>query len=201
MGPFGEQPREYSEVEIEDFKTKPGLLLEKRKRFENVTNTYFTICEKEGQAQAQIRAFLAGEMEKKINSSELRELLIPTYGVGCRRPTSGIHYLESLNASNTKVVYGDLTGVTKKGVIGKDSTEYPFDVLICATGFDTSYTPRFAIIGERNVNLQHQWAHHAKCYLATSVAGFPNYFMFCGPNNPFASGAYLSTVGMFLAPS
>jgi len=195
LGPFGEEPREYTEAEISDHRTKPGLLLEKRKQIENITNSYFAICIKGSEAQAQIQAFLKSELKRKVTKPELWDILIPTYGVGCRRPPSGVQYLERLSASNVEVVLGDIKDVTNTEVIDKRGTKYPLDVLICATGFDTSYKPRFPIVGANGTNLQDEWADHARAYMATAVAGFPNYFLFCGPNNPFASGAYLSTVG------
>jgi cation diffusion facilitator CzcD-associated flavoprotein CzcO len=200
LGPFGEPPRQYSDKEIDDFVNKPGLLLQKRKKFENVVNSYFSICKSDGTAQAQIRAFLTGEMMKKLPDPMLQDLLIPRYGVGCRRPTSGNNYLECLTSDNANVVVGEIKEVTAEGVVDGNGVLHRLDALICATGFDTSYKPRFSLVGASGKSLQEAWAKNAKAYMATAVADFPNYFMFCGPNNPFASGAYLSSVGNSLHP-
>jgi cation diffusion facilitator CzcD-associated flavoprotein CzcO len=49
-----------------------------------------------------------------------------------------------------------------KGIITKNKnlveTEHEFDVIICATGFDTSFRPRFPIMGRDGINLQDMWA-------------------------------------------
>ena len=140
-------------------------------------------------------------MKKKITKTELHDKLVPSYGVSCSRPATGINYLEALSASNVDVVIGSIKETTETGVVDSHGKEHPLDVLICATGFDTSYKPRFPLIGELGVNLQDQWKDSVKAYMATAVAGFPNYFMFCGPNNPFGSGAYLATVGEYLSTS
>jgi cation diffusion facilitator CzcD-associated flavoprotein CzcO len=75
-------------------------------------------------------------MEQKLNDVPwLKEKLIPEWGVGCRRLTPGIGYLETLSKPNVKVVFGEIESVTEKGCKCDDGIEYLVDVLICATGF------------------------------------------------------------------
>ncbi|TKA66331.1 hypothetical protein B0A49_08048, partial [Cryomyces minteri] len=106
----------------------------------------------------------------------------------------GINYLESLHKDNVKVVYGEIESITEKGCKCDDGNEYPVDVLICATGFDTSFRPRFPLIGPGNVNLQDAWAKEPKSYLGVAAPGFPNYFIFLGPNCPIGNGPVLSAI-------
>jgi len=73
--------------------------------------------------------------------------------------------------------------------------ERPVDILICATGFDTSYKPRFPIIGDNGKSLSEVWADEAQSYLGMAAAGFPNYFMFAGPNTPIGNGPVLIGLG------
>jgi len=72
---------------------------------------------------------------------------------------------------------------------------HPVDALVCATGFDTSHRPSFSILGRGGRDLREVWSQDAAAYLALAVPDFPNYFVFYGPNNPFASGPFLATVG------
>jgi hypothetical protein len=65
---------------------------------------------------------------------------------------------------------------------------HPLDILVCATGFDSSFCPRFPIVGRNGVNLAAQWAEEPRNYLSLAVHNFPNYFMFLGPNCPIGSG-------------
>lgn len=145
--------------------------------------------------KTHLRSLMTDTMKRKLGCSGLEDLLIPKYGVGCRRVTPGIEYLEALTAENTRTVCGDIKGVTAHGIIDSSGTEHVVDILVCATGFDTSFVPRFPLIGVNGKNLQSEWAESTKAYLATAVPDFPNYFMFFGPNNPFAGGNYIGAVG------
>ena len=84
------------------------------------------------------------------------------------------------------------------------------DAIICATGFDLSFRPRFPIIG-RDGNLQDIWASETpKAYMSCAGTGLPNYFSesgrratrydldlladcsapaFLGPNGPAGHGS------------
>jgi cation diffusion facilitator CzcD-associated flavoprotein CzcO len=87
-------------------------------------------------------------MRARLNNPELEKVLIPDWAVGCRRLTPGINYLESLGDSKVEIVYGEITEITPTGVICDDGKgEYPVEVLICATGFDTTFKPRFPVWG------------------------------------------------------
>jgi len=63
------------------------------------------------------------------------------------------------------VVFGEIQKITEKGCIGGDGKEHPADILICATGFNTSYRPHFPIIGPSGQSLSDVWAEEAKSYL------------------------------------
>jgi hypothetical protein len=91
------------------------------------------------------------------------------------------------------VVYGEISEVTKDGWV-VDGVEYPVDVLICATGFDTTFKPRFPLIGPTRENLQDLWSTHPHSYLGIAAPGFPNYFIFLGPNCPISNGPCLITI-------
>lgn len=137
-------------------------------------------------------------MKEKLHDHHLEDIIIPKTGVGCRRPTPGFGYLEALTSGNVDVVYGDIKRIAVDGCVDSNDVKHQVEVLICATGFDTSYVPRFPIIGEDGKNLQDQWAEEAKAYLALAATGFPNYLIFYGPSNPFASGPFLSTIGKYI---
>ena len=195
FGPFGpEPPRAYTQKELRGFAETPGVLLELRKKNESRINSAFGAFLSDSKAQNEMRAHIEHEMKAKLQSPELEGIIIPRTGVGCRRPTPGINYLENLTADNVSIVYGEIAKVTPNGCISNSGKEHPLDVLICATGFDTSYIPRFQIIGQGGVRLAEEWATQPRAYLAIAAPKFPNYLIFYGPNNPFASGPFLSTI-------
>ncbi|KAL3485044.1 FAD/NAD(P)-binding domain-containing protein [Aspergillus germanicus] len=63
------------------------------------------------------------------------------------------------------------------------------DAIICATGFNVSFCPRFPIIGPQG-NLQDTWTKQLpNAYMSCAIPGFPNYFTFLGPNAPIRHGS------------
>ena len=133
-------------------------------------------------------------MKQKLNDKFLEEKLIPDWSLGCRRLTPGVNYLESLTKPNVSVVYGEIKEITEKGCLCDDGNEYAVDVLICATGFDTTFKPRFPLIGPSGDNLQDVWAKEPTSYLGVAAPDFPNYLIFLGPNCPIGNGPVLSAI-------
>jgi len=187
----------YTDEERHTFETDPEALLKFRKETEASLNGIFSVLLRDSETQKDIRASMAKLMKEALNNEELEKLLLPNWAVGCRRFTPGINYLETLGKDNVNVVYGQVKEITEKGCIGGDGKEYPVDVLICATGFDNSYRPRFPIIGKKGVSLADAWAQESDSYLGLAVADFPNYFMFIGPNSPIGNGPVLSFMGEY----
>ncbi len=75
------------------------------------------------------------------------------------RITQGTDYLESLASDNIKsrFVSGEITQITENGVITNNGKgEYPVEIAevpICATGFDTTFKPRFLLVGSTEQRL------------------------------------------------
>ncbi|KAK8131616.1 putative sterigmatocystin biosynthesis monooxygenase stcW [Apiospora sp. TS-2023a] len=201
LGPFGAPPHRYTTSELQDFTESPDALLAKRKHFENRVNSYFGICLKDSPQQAALRRHLTQNVRGRLTGSKYEDTdamntaFIPQYAVGCRRPTPGTKYIESLTAANVTLVVGPIARITADGVVDHEGVSHQVDALICATGFDTSHRPSFALLGKGGKDLRELWSlEEPNAYLALAVPDFPNYFVFYGPNNPFASGPFLATV-------
>ena len=72
---------------------------------------------------------------------------------------------------------------------------HPLDILVLATGFDTSFHYPFTITGLHD-DLSERWdAHgHASAYLSLAVDGFPNMFLGLGPGSYITSGHLVSVL-------
>lgn len=184
----------YTKDEIEEFIAKPEVLQGVRKANESGLNSMWALYLKGTQTQADMKSNMTYQMQEKLKDKFLEDKLIPQWGVGCRRLTPGINYLESLHKPNVKVVYGEIEQITERGCKCDDGNEYPVDVLICATGFDTSFRPRFPTIGEDGRNLQDEWSKEPRSYLGLAAPHMPNYFIFLGPNCPIGNGPVLSAI-------
>lgn len=95
---------------------------------------------------------------------------------------------------NVTTIYGEISKVTPEGCVTADGKEWPLDALICATGFDTTFKPRFPLIGQDGRSLADEWAEEPRSYLGLAADGFPNYFMFLGPNCPIGNGPIIFSI-------
>ncbi|ETS75250.1 hypothetical protein PFICI_13734 [Pestalotiopsis fici W106-1] len=184
----------YSDEERQAFATKPSVLTDYRKDVETGLNGQFGIFLKNNQVNIETHEYMLGQMKEKLGDAYLESKLIPDWSVGCRRLTPGVNYLESLTKENVQVVYGEINEVTERGCLCDDGKEYPVDVLICATGFDTSFKPRFPVVSDKGENLQDKWAADPQSYFGVAAAGMPNYLFFLGPNCPIGNGPVLSAI-------
>ncbi|KAL4861634.1 hypothetical protein BDV12DRAFT_203834 [Aspergillus spectabilis] len=189
----GGELRQYTKEEQKQFQTEPGKLLAMRKEEEAEMTAVFPMFVRDSESQKLAVQHIAQTMRQQINNEALADKLIPEFAMGCRRPTPGINYLESLTLENVTTVYGEITSVTPAGCVTEDGQEHPVDVLICATGFDTTFKPRFPVLG-RSGDLAKQWSTDPASYLGLAAHGFPNYFMFLGPNCPVGVGPVIIVI-------
>ncbi|KAH8812908.1 hypothetical protein F5884DRAFT_843976 [Xylogone sp. PMI_703] len=119
------------------------------------------------------------EVEAALNCV-YREKLIPFFEVGCRRINPSERYLETLQKDNVEPVFSNLEEVTPIGIRDTDGIERPVDIIIAATGFDTSFRPKFPIIGRNGIDLRELWKTNPVSYRGLAVSGFPNYLIFLG---------------------
>lgn len=195
----GLEGRKYSEEEKLKFAKESLSLLKYRKDIETSLNSQFAIFLSGSQTQIDTRNHMVSQMEGKLQIQYLKDRIIPKWSVGCRRLTPGINYLESLCADNVDTIYGEISEITSRGCVS-EGKEYPVDVLICATGFDTSFKPRFPLIGPGGINLQVEWAKEPASYMGIAAPKFPNYLMFLGPNSPIGNGPVLTAIGKLMRP-
>ncbi len=110
------------------------------------------------------------------DDKRLCDALIPKFELGCRRLTPGVGYLECLRAPNVTVVTNRIVEVVPKGLRTVSGEMIEVDAIVCATGFNVSFCPRFPLVG-REGNLQDLWSQaFPKAYMSCAVPGLPNYF-------------------------
>jgi hydroxyversicolorone monooxygenase len=64
----------------------------------------------------------------------------------------------AIQKENVDVHFTPVEKITEKGLIGGDDIEREVDTIVCATGFDVSYRPRFPIVGQNGRDLADKWA-------------------------------------------
>lgn len=112
----------------------------------------------------------------------------PEFGVGCRRITPGPGYLEALCEANVELITAEIQSVNEGG-LKADGRQIDVDVLVCATGFNTSAIPPFPVTGKNGQTLAQKFSPFPQTYLSVAVDDFPNYFMMLGPNSGIGAGS------------
>ena len=128
---------------------------------------------------------------KLAKKPEILDAIIPTWLPGCRRLTPGPGYLEALVEDNVDFITDSIVKITPEGILTADGQERKVDAIVCATGFDTSYTPRFPMIGRNGITLSEQWASAPSAYMSLATPNFPNFFIVGGPNSATGGGSLL----------
>ncbi|KAL4250051.1 FAD-binding Monooxygenase Superfamily protein [Abortiporus biennis] len=184
----------FSPEDIERFKD-PVVYREFRCELEAHLNSTHAVTVKGTQAQAEARDFFEKTMKERLAKKPwIADHLIPEFAVACRRLTPGPGYLEALCQDNVDFIPTEIKQMTENGIETMDGKVEEFDVIICATGYDTSYQYPFPMIGRNGVNIQNKWAPHPITYLAVCVDDFPNWFFSLGPNSGVGSGSLLAVI-------
>jgi cation diffusion facilitator CzcD-associated flavoprotein CzcO len=179
---------------MDNYARDPQAHLALRKHVEATNNGFFKIFLKNTPECREAKRQFASQMRSVLGDDALADKIIPTWPLGCRRLTPGVGYLSALSHEKVEVVHEALAEVTETSVKSASGREFPVDVIICASGFDTSFKPKYPVIGRNGQDLREIWANEPKGYLGVGVPEFPNYFTFLGPNCPIGNGPVLSAI-------
>ena len=134
--------------------------------------------------------YIKRKIRRTVKDPVVAEKLIPKgYAYGTKRQPLDTNYYETFNKDNVLLVDaktdGEIKEITKSG-IRAGGREYPFDIIVFATGFDAMTGPLKALNlkGRNGRTLDYEWRDGPHTYLGVSVAGFPNLFTITGPQSP-----------------
>lgn len=188
----------YSAKQKKEFADNPELFMKYSKMIESELNQRFKFILKNTPEAKGAMEFAKNEMATKLGGNErLMDAMIPkNFGVGCRRPTPGNGFLESLNRENVQVfTNGPIREIVSDGFIDGEGNKFEVDMIVCATGFNTSWIPRYPIVGEGGRTLSEMWKDKpVPSYLSIAVPHMPNYFLMGGPFGPLGHGSFLPII-------
>ncbi len=133
--------------------------------------------------------FVRGKIRSLVKDPVTAELLTPkNHPIGTKRICVDTDYFLTYNRDNVKLVdvsKAPIEALTENGLRIGD-TEYQFDAIVFATGFDamTGTLTRIDIQGRDGETLAAKWEAGPRTYLGLMTAGFPNLFMITGPGSP-----------------
>lgn len=133
-------------------------------------------------------------LEIMKNNPEMASQMIPDFHPGCRRLTPGDGYLEALQEDNTSLNWSPIEAITEKGIRTTDGVEEEFDLIVCATGFDTAFIPSWKLVGLNGATLEERWRACPDAFFSVQVDTMPNYFIFNGPNCPISHGSVTTQI-------
>jgi cation diffusion facilitator CzcD-associated flavoprotein CzcO len=118
-----------------------------------------------------------------VESPELRKKLLPDHPWGCKRPLLSNHYYPAFNRPNLELVTDPIDRISRDAVVMVDGKQRKVDVLVLATGFQTTlFLSAIEVSGRQGVRLEEAWRDGALAYKGVMTSGFPNLFMLYGPN-------------------
>ncbi|RMZ31550.1 hypothetical protein D0859_04322 [Hortaea werneckii] len=187
---FG-QNKEYDEKERDEFRHNPKALVAHAKDIEDQVNGLWGMFYSDTEAQQMGQEMFRQRMSEFIKDKRLLDGFTPKFGIGCRRVTPGDPYMEAIQKENVDVHFTPVTSCTEKGVVGEDGVEREVDTIVCATGFDVSYKPRFPLVGKNGVDLKEKWKVCPESYLGLAIPDFPNLLTYIGPTWPVENGSVM----------
>ncbi len=137
--------------------------------------------------------FWRDKTRARIRDPWLKEKLAPMEPVhpfGTKRPSLEQNFYDLFNQDNVELVdvrETSIERITPEGV-ATTASAYPLDVLVLATGFDTStgcYT-QIDLTGRGGARLDDVWASGMRTHLGYAIPHMPNLLMLYGPQSPTA---------------
>ncbi|KAJ9644119.1 hypothetical protein H2201_007096 [Coniosporium apollinis] len=180
---------EYTEEQKEGFRKDPKSMVAHAKDIENQVNGLWGLFYTGSEAQKEGQKLFRARMAEFIKDKRLLDGFTPKWEIGCRRVTPGDPYMLAIQEKNVDVHFTHVERITEDGVVGGDGIERKVDAIVCATGFDVTYKPRFPVVGKNGVSLKEKWKDWPEAYLGIGVPDFPNFVMFIGPTWPVENGS------------
>jgi acetone monooxygenase len=147
----------------------------------------------------EISEFVRKKMRARLKDPKLCETLIPTdYGFGTHRVPLESNYLEAYHRPNVELIGvkdNPIERITPDSLRLADGTQYAFDVIILATGFDagSGALTRIDIRGRNGRSLKDEWSKDIRTTMGLQVHGYPNLFTTGAPLAPSTALCNMTT--------
>lgn len=168
----------FTSAQIQRFKDDPAFYDLFTRTLDLDSNLKFALSLVEGSPQQQWAAQKCREYMTAMLGGDpaLCAALIPQFPIGCRRLTPAPGYLEAVRDPKVEVVTAGIRCFVRGGIELVSGEVLEVDTVICATGFDRSFSPPFPIYGRKG-NLQDVLrVEPPTSYMSIGIAGMPNYF-------------------------
>ena len=140
-------------------------------------------------ANNRVTEFLRSKVREAVHDPSVAEKLSARdHYLGAKRIVIVDGYFEIFNQPNVHLVdlkASPIREINEAGVLTSDA-EYPLDMLILATGFDSATGAMLAIdiTGQDGKTLKESWSKGHNTFLGIGVPGFPNLYMVNAAGSP-----------------
>ena len=148
----------------------------------------------------KMRDQLARMVQKMVGDrNDLAEKLTPDFAPLSRRLVIDNEFFASLQRDNVELLTNGIREFAPTGIVSSDGTEREFDLVVRAAGFQTErYLHPVDYVGRDGRRLNDLWGKDgARAYLTMTLPGYPNFFIFYGPNAAVRAGSFHSWVEIF----
>ncbi|KAK4864375.1 hypothetical protein LT330_009902 [Penicillium expansum] len=188
----------YTEEEKAHFAEDAAAHFKYRRELEASVNAFFFGMYRDHPMQLGLTQACKQQMVERMKGISDPEILLNMlsheFRPGCRRLTPGDGYLEAFSNDNATLTFDPIERITEQGIRTVTGDEEQFDVIVCATGFDTTFIPSWKMIGRHGATLEERWKGNPEAFFAVQVDTMPNYFIFNGPNCPISHGSVLTQI-------
>ncbi|KAK4925277.1 hypothetical protein LTR66_016410 [Elasticomyces elasticus] len=170
----------YSPEEREKFRNDPKAFFEMRKELEDHVNGAAYATLKEHPLQDFMKGAAKDIMEEKLKHLDpaIAARIIPNFPAGCRRLTPENGYLDAFRDETTEMCWDPIERITETGIQTKDGNVEEFDLIVCATGYNSSGRPSWKHVGRNGRTL----TGDLEAFFSLQIPDMPNFFMVGGPN-------------------
>jgi 4-hydroxyacetophenone monooxygenase len=136
-------------------------------------------------------------LESELDGREdLQGKALPDYPPFGKRMLLDNGWFAALRKDNVELVAEAVEEITADGVRGESGAYREVDVVVLATGFQAhNLLSPIEVVGGSGAGLRDVWGtDDPSAYLGITVPGFPNFFLFTGPNTVLGHGGSQITI-------
>ena len=174
--------RPYSPEERAQFAADPALLTRLRDELYLEGEARFASRSGDEDAASAARAVAVQHLAEQVPDPALRRALTPGYAFGCKRVLLSDTFYPALESGAVRLEPSALAAVEGTTLVAASGERYDVDVVVLATGFESTEQPYAQLVRGETGTLAEHWSAGMTSFGSTVVAGFPNMFVLDGPN-------------------
>lgn len=182
--------RVVNEQEQSVLRALPGAVRVNRTfALDNADELIWPIFSYDEHAREYFTSLARAHLEAQVPDEELRTRLTPDYPIGCKRLLLSDDFYPTLMEDHVVLVDQAIRRIEPSGVVSADGATHGADVIIWATGFEsTGWQERVAVTGRGGADLAAAWREEPRTLLGVVAPEFPNMYFAYGPNTNLGHG-------------